>query len=79
MTTIDRRAVLTSLLGGAVAASAGLALIAGPAESAPFIVPKGPDSEPEYPIDKVIWVRRRRWRRVCWWHRGRRICRLRRW
>jgi hypothetical protein len=78
MTTIDRRGMLSLLLGGAAAASAGLALIAGPANSAPFIVPKGPDSEPEYLVDKVVW-RRRRWRRVCWWHRGHRVCRLRRW
>jgi hypothetical protein len=78
MTTFDRRRMLTLLLGSAAAATAGLALIPGPAESAPFIVPKGPASEPEYPIDKVVWVRRRR-RRVCWWRRGYRVCRWRRW
>ena len=78
MTTIDRRGMLSFLLGGAAAATAGFALISGPAESAPFIVPKGPDLEPEYPVDKVVRVRRR-WRRVCWVHNGRRVCRLRRW
>ncbi len=60
MTTIDRRGMLSFLLGGAAAATAGLALLTGPAESAPLIVPKVPASEPEYPVDKVVWVRRRR-------------------
>lgn len=78
MTTIDRRGMLSFLLGGAAAATTGFALIPGPAESAPFIVPKGPASETEYPLDEVVWVRRRR-RRVCWWHRGHRVCRWRRW
>ena len=74
MTAIDRRGMLAFLLGGAAAATAGLAL--DQPESAPFVVGKGLALEPEYPVDKVIWVRRRR---VCWWHRGRRVCRWRRW
>jgi hypothetical protein len=62
MTPIDRRGMLTFLLGGS-AASAGLALITRPAKSAPFVGGKGLALEPEYPVDKVVWVRRRR-RRV---------------
>ena len=51
MTPIDRRGMLTFLLGGAVATSAGLALITRPAESAPFVGGKGLALEPEYPVD----------------------------
>jgi hypothetical protein len=78
MTTIDRRGMLTFLLGGAAVATSGLALMPGPAESALLIVPQGLGSEPEYPVDNAVWVRRRR-HRVCWWHRGHRVCRWRRW
>jgi hypothetical protein len=51
MATVDRRGMLSFLLGGAAAATAGFALISGPAESAPFFVLKDPDSEPEHPVD----------------------------
>jgi len=54
MTTIDRRAMITLLLGGGAAAAAGLALLPGPAESAPFFVPKDYHAEPGYPIENVV-------------------------
>jgi hypothetical protein len=78
MTTIDRRGMLTFLLGGAAVVTAGLALIPGSAESAPLTLPEGLGSDAEYPVDKAVWVRGRR-HRVCWWHRGHRVCRWRRW
>ena len=79
MAMMDRRKVLTLLFSGAAAASAGSVLMTGPAQSAPMTVPKIPSPEPESLVEKtVVFVRRRR-RRVCWWHRGRRVCRWRRW
>ncbi|WP_156908671.1 twin-arginine translocation signal domain-containing protein [Bradyrhizobium murdochi] len=32
---------------------------------------------PRRPIHRHRWHRHRRPRRVCWWHRGRRVCRWR--
>lgn len=72
MTTVDRRAMLRLVLGGAAAATAGLALIPGSAESAPLIVSKGLAPELESSVEDVV-VRVRR-RRVCRWRRGRRVC-----
>jgi len=81
MTAIDRREVLRVMLGGAVVATAGLALMPVPAESAPFAISKSLSAAAENPIEEaVVVVRRRRVyrrRRVCWWRRGRRICRWR--
>jgi len=74
MTTFDRRGMITFLLGGAAAATAGLALMPGPARSAPLMGPEDSHAEPEYPVETAVWVRRRR-RMVCWWHRGHRVCR----
>ena len=83
MTAIDRREVLRVMLGGAVAATAGLALMPVPAESAPLTISKSlPDTTENLVEEAVVVVRRRRWvhrrrRRVCWWRRGRRTCRWR--
>jgi hypothetical protein len=83
MTAIDRREVLRVMLGGAVVATAGLALMPVPAKSAPLAMSKSLSAATENPIEEaVVVVRRRRWvhrrrRRVCWWRRGRRICRWR--
>jgi hypothetical protein len=82
MTAIDRREVLRVMLGGAVVATAGLALMPVPAKSAPSAVSKSLSAVTENPVeDAVVVVRRRRRvyrrRRVCWWRRGRRICRWR--
>ncbi len=79
MAMMDRRKVLTLLLSTATATSAGSALMTGQAQSAPMIVPKMRPPEPESLVEKaLVYVRRRR-RRVCWWHRGHRVCRWRRW
>ncbi len=78
MTAIDRRAMLGTALGGAVAAAFGLALTSGFAEAAPLMMSKDPTAPTENFVEKaVVVVHRRRPRRVCWWHRGRRVCRWR--
>ncbi len=82
MTAIRRREMLGVMLGGAVVATAGLALMPVPAESAPLTMSKSlPATTENFVEEAVVVVRRRRWvhrrRRVCWWHRGRRICRWR--
>jgi len=83
MTAIDRREVLRVMLGGAVVATAGLALMPVSAKSAPLAMSKSLSEVTENPVEEaVVVVRRRRWvhrrrRRVCWWRRGRRICRWR--
>jgi hypothetical protein len=82
MTAIHRREMLGVMLGGAVVATAGLALMPVPAESAPLTISKSlPATTENFVEEAVVVVRRRRWvhrrRRVCWWHRGRRICRWR--
>jgi hypothetical protein len=86
MTAFDRRNVLRVMLGGAVVATAGLALIPVPAESAPLAMSKGLSAATENGVEEAVvvvrrrrhWGRRRRVRvRSCWWHRGRRVCRWR--
>jgi len=78
MTAIYRREMLGIMLGGAAAAAAGLALMSDPADSAPLPMSKGRSVAPENPVEEAVVVVRRRRRKVCWWHRGRRICRWRR-
>jgi hypothetical protein len=86
MTAIHRREMLGVMLGGAVVATAGLALMAVPAESAPLTMSKGRPATTDNLVEETVYVVRRRrrwWRRrhrvrVCWWHRGRRVCRWRR-
>lgn len=77
MTAIQRREMLRFMLGGAVVATAGLALMPVPAESAPLTVSKSLPATTENFVEGAVVVVRRRRRRVCWWHRGRRICRWR--
>lgn len=86
MTAIDRRALLRVLLSGGVVAAAGLTAATSPAWSMPLPTgaarapaPEGATA-PENIVEKaVVVVRRRRRvrRRVCWWRRGRRVCRWR--
>jgi hypothetical protein len=84
MTAIHRREMLGVMLCGAVVATAGLALMPVPAESAPLTAPltmsKSRSATTDNLVEEaVVVVRRRRRRvRVCRWHRGRRVCR-RRW
>jgi hypothetical protein len=78
MTEIHRREILRVMLSSAVVATAGLALMPISAESAPLTMSKSLPVTTENPIEEaVVVVRHRRPRRVCWWHRGRRICRWR--
>ena len=81
MTAIHRREMLRVILGGAVVATAtaGLALMPVPAKSAPLMMSKSCPATTENPVEEaVVVVRRRRRRvRVCWWRRGRRVCRWR--
>jgi hypothetical protein len=68
MTSIHRRAMLGVMLGGAAAATMGIAVLTpGPAESAPLTMAAGRAVETENPVEKAVWVRRRV--RVCSWHR----------
>ena len=79
MTGIQRREMFRVMLGGAVIATAGLALLPVGAESAPLTMSKSLPAPTENRVEEaVVVVRRRRVRRrVCWWRRGRRICRWR--
>ncbi len=78
MSTIDRRALVRTILFGG--AAAGLALAPGATQAAmPFdeLVPCGQNDLIEKAQVVVVnpgWRRPRRrvWR--CWWHRGRRVC-----
>jgi hypothetical protein len=76
MTAIDRRAMLSTLLGAAAAAALGLALAPGSAECAPLTMDQGLTAPASNLVEEaVVVVRRRRpRRRVCWWRRGRRVC-----
>ena len=89
MTEIDRRTVLKAVLGGVVAATAGVAVIPNGAEAIPFVAAKAnsltdneigpvePEELAEDLVEKaqvvVVGPRRRR-RRHCFWRRGRRVC-----
>lgn len=68
MTAIHRREMLGVMLGGAVVATAGLALMPVPAESAPLTMSKSrPVTTDNFVEEAVVVVRRRR----RWWHRRR--------
>jgi len=77
MTALHRREMFGVLLGGAVVATVGSTLLADPAESAPLTMSKSLQGKTENLVEKAVVVVRRRRRRVCWWHRGRRVCRWR--
>jgi hypothetical protein len=87
---INRRAMLTDVLGGAAVTAVGVTILGwtvGPeiAEAAPINIakPAGGKSDELIQRAQVVVVgprRHRRWgrrwgrRQVCWWHRGRRVC-----
>jgi hypothetical protein len=88
MESMDRRLFLRSRVGGATiataAATAGLTLIPDVAEATPLAMDKGlPEMMERFAENAQVVIvaprRRRRRRRVCWWHRGRRVCRWRYW
>ncbi|MCI0600250.1 MAG: hypothetical protein L0Y50_00805 [Beijerinckiaceae bacterium] len=81
MTTIDRRAMLRALLGGAAAATAGLTLIPDAVDSAPLTLPARDGAAVENPIEQAVVVTRRAGRRPprrprtkCWYKNGKRVC-----
>ena len=86
MDAIDRRSALRSLLCGVVAAGLGAGLVANPVEAMPLAMQKDPGKKSGDFKEKAQVVvtrphphhrhrrRHRRPRRVCWWHRGRRVC-----
>ena len=85
MTIIHRREMLKVLLGGAAAATAGLALLPVPVESAPLTISKSVPATTDNFVEEAVvvvhrnhrhWGRRRHRRvRVCHWRGGRRVCR----
>lgn len=79
MSAIDRRVLLGAILSGGAAAAVGLSMMPGPAEAAPLTIGLARSAKPEDMIEKAVVVVRGRHvrRRVCWWHRGRRVCRWR--
>jgi hypothetical protein len=82
MAEIDRRSMLGILLGSGVAATLGVAVAPGPAESMPlpFGASRATLADTNVPaesmIEKAVVVVRRRpvRRRVCRWRAGRRVC-----
>jgi hypothetical protein len=86
MDAIDRRSALRSLLCGVVAAGLGAGLVANPVEAMPLAMQKDPGKKSgDFKQEAQVVVtrphphhrhrrRHRRPRRVCWWHRGRRVC-----
>ncbi len=87
MKELDRREVLTAILGGGAIVAVGLTAIPKAARSLPLGTVKAGVVEPEDLVEEArvtvhVHPRRRhrhrnkRWR--CWWHRGRRVCGWRR-
>jgi hypothetical protein len=86
MPALDRRTLIKNMLPGAVATAAGvtaLSYVLNPTVAEALSIPQkkidagtGVDFVQK---TQVVVVRRPRRRRVCWWHRGRRICRWRTW
>lgn len=78
MKALDRRSLLTVILGAAAVATLGSGLDPKQVEAAPFPVggghPKTTDGLVEKAHVVIVGPRRRRRRWVCWRHRGRRVC-----
>jgi hypothetical protein len=92
MDCIDRRGLLTLMIGAAAAATIGSGLDLQVAQAAPMPLGAGRSEDsydasqqaqfgppPRYRRGRRGWGfrRGRRWR--CWWHRGRRVCGWRWW
>jgi hypothetical protein len=70
MTAIHRRQMLRVMLGSAVVATAGLAMLLIAAESAPITMSKSLPAPTENLVEEAVWVRRRHWvGRRHWVHR----------
>jgi hypothetical protein len=86
MPALDRRTLIKNMLPGAVVTAAGVtawSYVLNPTVAEALSIPQkkidagtGVDFVQK---TQVVVVRRPRRRRVCWWHRGRRICRWRTW
>ncbi len=79
MTTMDRRAMLKLLLGGAAVATTGLALIPDQADSAPLALSTPDGARPVGSVEKAVFVSRRsrprsRRRTHCHYHHGKKVC-----
>jgi len=86
MTAIDRREVLRVLLGGAVVATVGLAMLPDAAESAPLTISKSLPASTKTPVEEAVvvvrhrrhWGGRRHWVGHRHWvgrrHRRRWVC-----
>jgi hypothetical protein len=80
MNTIDRRSVLTGILCGVAAATAGLTVVSNSAKSLPLGAVKDVAKPERLAEEAGVTVhvhprrhhRNRRWR--CRWHRGRKVC-----
>ena len=91
MAALSRRAMLINILPGAAVAIAGVGTIGWAvtpevADAMPLGIAKGGHVKVDDLVEKAQAVvvgpnrrrrRRRHRRRVCWWHRGRRVCRWR--
>jgi hypothetical protein len=86
MPALDRRTLIKNMLPGAVVTAAGVtawSYVLNPTVAEALSIPQK-KIDAETGVDfvqkaQVVVVRRPRRRRVCWWHRGRRICRWRTW
>jgi len=78
MESMDRRHLLTGMLGVATAAAMAPLLAIEVAEAAPPLLDVGPAAKPDDWVAKaqavIVGPRRRGRRRVCRWRRGRRVC-----
>jgi hypothetical protein len=80
MDAMDRRRMLTLMIGAAAAAAVASNLIPQEAEAAtltPGVAPAKDETDLVHQAQVVIVGPRRRRRRgpTCWWSRGRRVCR----
>jgi hypothetical protein len=79
MTIIDRRAMLKSLLGATVVAATGSVLVPDQANSAPLPLATSDVVMPVSPVEKAVFVSRRRRprsrrRTICSYHHGKKVC-----
>jgi hypothetical protein len=79
MTMIDRRTMLKTLLGGVAVAASGVVLATSQADSAPLTVSEPEGVAPVSPVEKAIFVSRRRRprsrrRTTCTHVHGKKVC-----
>jgi hypothetical protein len=86
MRTLDRRTLIKNILPSALVTVAGTtawSYLLKPTVAEALSIPQNKiNAEPGFDFvqkTQVVVTRGPRRRRVCWWHRGRRICRWRTW